>query len=223
MEKYRLLVWYFTNISGWSQIIPVIISIRYYRQLLPELRPIVWLLVAGSINELISYLSIKMLHTNTYSTDIYVLGECLLLLYFFYTIHGRKYKTAYSCLALVSLIIWLSDTFVFHTLHDFNFYFECYYPAVVTFLCIDAINKLIVFEGKDLLKNPYFLILIAILTFYSLRTFCVLFFILWPTGENEVVTVGLFVTGLSNLFANLIYTIAFLCNHQKPKFTSSSW
>jgi hypothetical protein len=201
-----------------SIVIAVIIGVIRFKKIAADFYPFLLVILTGLVNESLSLVLIYTTGSNTINSNFFVLLEYALLLWQFYRWEGRHHKK-YFLLAGIGLAIWITDNLLVNTLAQNNSLFRVFYSFVILFLSIDEINKLIIFENEDLLKNACFIICFTFLFYYGLKAF-IESYNMFHLGLSKGLLQSLWIIlYFVNVVANLLYAIAILCMPPKLKFT----
>lgn len=207
-------------ILSFSILIAAIISIIKFSRIRNTYRPFIYLVWIGGVNEIVSFLLIINRHYNIINSVVYGLCEAMLLLWFFRNLGiFNKNKLLFYLLLLLFLSLWVIESFFFKDFGArYNSYFGITYSLPVVLLSITAINR-ILFEEKDILKNPVFWICIGMIIYFTYKIVVDMF---WLYGLKEsknfrqsVLTILMFI----NFLCNLIYAMAILWMRKKQAFT----
>lgn len=182
--------------------------------------PFILLLWVGLLNEIITVVSIDLFKSNAVTSNIYVLVESLLILWFFKNLRlGRKNNKRFHFVALLFIAVWITDNFFISRITRFSSYFRILYNFITVLMSIHMINRLILDERSGLIKNSVFLITIGFIVFF---TYKILIEIFWVYGLNasrdfrvEVYRIMTYI----NLAINLIYALAVLWIPKKREYT----
>jgi hypothetical protein len=209
-----------TAVLSFSILIAAVIAIVRYRNIRKEYYPFIYLIWIGSLNEIISFFLLMNHHYNIVNGIIYGLCESLLLLWYFKNLgvfNGKRFLLYFLVFLFVG--IWFLDSFLSKDFGTrFNSYFSIAYSFPIVLLSITAINRLL-FQEKEIIKNPAFLICIAMVIYFTYKVVVEMF---WLYGLKESPTFRLNVIAilmLINFFCNLIYALAILCMGKKQAFT----
>lgn len=208
------------DLFSFSIAIAAIIGLVRRRQLAPVYYPFILILWVGLLNETIDSIMIRQGHSNAVSTNIYVLVESLLLLWFFQrsgSFSRRPWASAF--LASVFAIAWITENLVIKDLHHFSSYFIILYAFTVVLLSINRVNRLILSEKKLLINQPQFLIFIGFIIFYTYTLLVEIFWIYGLNGGAEFRLQVYRILAWINLIVNLIYAIALLWIPRKREYS----
>lgn len=215
MPNYNVLAYlsYTIGIAG------IVGAIRF-KSILKVYRPFIYLVWFATFNELLSTVLIYAFRNNAVSSNIYVLIESLLFIWFFYCIGKLQHRLViYILLVILFISIWILDNFWMYTIYTTNSLFRVAYAFVLVLLSIDQINFVLIHEKGNLLKNARFLICAGTIIFYSFKTIFELFYMfkikMSDSFYNHLFLILVFV----NLITNLIYSLAVLWIPTKQKFT----
>lgn len=172
----------------------------------------VWL---GCLNETLSFLIVQSGMESIVNNNIYVLSEALVILYFF---NRNRFLSKTYTLVLGFLIAggWFFETFFIRSITEMSIYFRIGYSFIIVLISIAAINRLLLFGEKNLLKNSMFLICVAFICYF---TYKVLVNTFWLYGLGKSLQFLAFISYILifvNLFTNLIYAFAAIWIPRKP-------
>lgn len=200
--------------------VPGITGLLRFRKIDASYYPFIFSLWLGLVNEVTSFLLIRQGYSNAINSNIYVLLESVLLLFFFKQ-QGlfRRHPGFFNGLLSLYIVLWVSENFLLSQIRKFDSYFIVVYSFSTVLMSISLLNNLIDSERKAIWRNAAFLIVVGFILFY---TCTVLIEIFWVYGLNasrsfrfQVYRIMTFV----NLFVNLIYTIAVLWMSRKREYT----
>ena len=208
------------QVSTFSILIACVIGMRRYATTLPVYRPFLFFIWVGAANEVVSIVLVSIHKNNIPNSNIYALIEYLLLLLIFYRWSETRVKRLqYAVLLAIGVFAWTMDDLVFYTLNTINSAFRVFYSLLIVLLSINQVNKLVVFEKKNLLTNTMFQVCMAFSFYYSYKAFLETFYLLeMPFTDQfyqQLFTILLFI----NFFTNIVYAIALLCMPTKREFT----
>src|SRR5205823_3796512 len=195
-----------TLIFSFSILIASAIGWARFKKIDPAYYPFLYCLWIGFMNEIISYILITNHESNALNNNIYVLFEPLLLLWLFKNWGSfNRMPHLFTALLILLPLLWLIENFFIATITRFTFYYRILYCFIIVLLSIHTVNRLIMTERKNILKNSVFLLCIGFVIYY---TFSVLVQTFWLYGLNvsREFTIKVIIILLAiNLFANLIY------------------
>ena len=204
-------------VINYSILIAAIIGIIRFKSIIRDYYPFIFMIWLGVLNETLSLIFIFTVGSNTFNSNIFVLLECLLILYQFYRWNDNGIKK-YAILALIALGIWIADNLVLNSITDNNSLFRAFYSFLVVFFSIDQVNKLIIYERGPLLKNSMFIICITFLLYYGFKAF-VESYNMFHLGLSKTLLRDLWIIlYFVNGIANLLYALAVLWIPTKVKF-----
>ena len=202
---------YLAVVSGYSLLIPGIISIFRIKSIGESYYPFIVFILLGCINEALGiFLAINGYHTIV-NNNIYVLLASLSLIQFFVSNQlFKQSKMVHITLLSLCLILWLLETFVLRSIRDISSYFRIFYSFLIVLLSISTINKILVTEKDDILRNPLFLICICFVSYYTLKLIIESFLLYGIHYSNLVLNNIYNILIYVNLIINLIYALALL-------------
>jgi len=211
-------------ISIVSMFVPAFATIGRYKHSLASYRPFFWFIWIGAITEAIALICIFVLRmkNNLINSNIYVLVEFGILLWLFYKWNEGQKGRKYPVLFIIGLVIWVFDNFYFHKLTTINSQFRVYYCVIILYLSVNQINKLIIFEKKNLMKNAMFLACVTFVCFYSYKAFVESFYLLEKSFSGAFYRMLFSIMQFVNLISNLVFSIVVLCIPKKREFTIPS-
>ena len=204
------------ELSSLSIMVPVIIGWARFKKSSPELRPLLYILTIGFLNELLSHYLLYNGHWNVINTNIYCLIEgCFIAgLFWRWNLFSRNILIG---LVLFYLTFWITETLLIYHINRFSSYFIAGYSTVTVLLTVSYINVLVWQEGDRLIKNPAFIICIGFVIYYTYVVLIELFH-LYGFGSPEFSTKIYRIHSYINLLCNLIYAVAFLWIPNKREF-----
>jgi hypothetical protein len=124
-------------------------------------------------------------------------------------------------LIAIFIITWISENFIISKITYFSSYFIIEYSFILVMMSITIINRLIIMERNNILKNPTFLLCIAFVFYYTLQTMVEAF---WVYGINDTnFSNNVFnISVITNFITNLLYTVAIIWIPTRQKFTLPS-
>ena len=203
-----------------SVLIGGVIAIIRFGQIQKTYHPFIFLIWVGCVNETISYFS-AISHRNTILNNIiYDLLASLLLLWLFKNLGiFKKRQYLYYLLGFLFVVLWIIESFYSERFGTaFNSYFSICYSFSLVLLSITAINRLL-FEEKEVIKHPTFLICIGVLIFFTYKIVVEMFW-LYGLKESRSFRINvLIILMFINFLCNLIYALAIVWMRRKQAFT----
>ena len=186
--------------------------------------PFIYCIWLGLIIEISSdILAIYYSYSNAAISNIYVLAESLLITWQFNNWKlFEKRKFIFQLIIVIFLVTWILDNLVISRINYISSYFRILYSFVIVMMSIIIINRLIVTERKNLLKNSVFLVSIGFVFYYTLKIIVEAFWVYGvndKTFSNNVYNISI----IANFLTNLLYTVAILWMPTKQRFTLPSW
>lgn len=198
--------------------IAAIVAMFRFKSIPENFNPFLFFIWVGFVNETLSLILILTINSNTVNSNIYVLIEYGLILLQFYKWNGYFNNRNYF-LSIAGIFIWITDNLILHTIDDNNSIFRIYYSFVIVLFTLNQINKLIIHETRNVIKNPVFLICMAFLIYYSCKAFVEVFNAFHLGLSDEFNRNVFMILNFANLMSNLIYSIAIICIPANQEFT----
>jgi hypothetical protein len=204
-------------------LLPSIIGLIRHHKIERRFYPFIICLLAGTVNEIISFIVSWVGYSTTLNNNVYVLAEALLILWQFKE-WGlfQNYKKTYLTLIFVLILSWLYENSDLDELSKMRMNFRLLYSFLIVLMSIHLNNKLVFTYRKNLIRSPIFLMCCGF-SFYF--TFKILVEIFWEYGltnsSNFQTNVYIILTWI-NGFVNIIYALAILCIPTKPRYISLS-
>ena len=178
------------------------------------------MLALGALNEPISYLFIKLLHSNAIPNNLYALAEWLLIAWQF-QIWGllRGKLTIYYVFVLLISLIWVTEDLVLLEITIYPPYFQVFYCFIVVLFSVNKINFMITHDNRRLYGNPIFLICIGFIVFFIYRIIYEWAYQTSIEGGNDTTNLIIMLFSYVNLLTNIIFAIALLRIPRPQKFT----
>lgn len=207
-------------IMSFSIVFAAIIGLVRFKKIDQSYYPFIYIIWLGLANEILSFFLIRTRFSNAVNSNIYVLLEAVLLLWFFQAQSLFK-KARYLLLILVIFYIltWAGENFWFSSIRLFSSYFIVFYSFVTVILSIHLINTLLSKTARSILKNAAFQLSIGLILFFTCK---ILIEIFWIYGLNSSRSFRLQVYRIMtfvNLFVNLLFAAAILWIPRRQEFT----
>jgi len=206
------------EILGFAILIPGIIGLIRFSRISPVYYPFIICTWLGILNETVSVIIIEKGHSNAVNLNCYMLAECLLFSWQFLR-WGLFKKNFFAGLVILLVATWVAEVLCLGSIFYLSSYFLVTYSFILSLLAIAMINRLLLRERGRLLKNPVFIICIAFVIYY---TFSAMAEVFWSYGLGENMQFRIHVINISiitNLIANLLYSLATLWMPAKQRFT----
>jgi hypothetical protein len=203
--------------------LPFITGMVRLRVIDPSYYPFIWFLAVGVIMEYLPFYTYKTYGRNptVVLVNLYALVELLILTWLFYnwSLFKRNKKNFWFVMGSF-IAVWFVLTCIAGKPTVSNFTFRVMLSVTTIVFCVTMINKLVVTERGNLLKNSKFLICICLIVFYT-------FFAL--TNATQLSFFGAkassffmqelqFIPAYSNFITNLVYTLAIIWMPRKKNF-----
>lgn len=216
MISYNLIL-----VCSYSIVLAVIIGLIRFRKITGAYQPFIFITIAALINELTSTLLILYYKSNAISVNILNICESLLWIWQFKRWGGFDRGPKRTLPILVGLVIslWSIENLVFMKILVFNSIFSLLSSFMLVFLAIDQVNRLIVEERGNLLKNSKFLICCGLLIFHTYKIMVESFYVMKLNESNEFLSNIFIILVFVNLFVNLLFALATLWIPTRQRFT----
>lgn len=204
-------------ILNFSIVFAVVIGIFRFKSILKTFYPLVLFVCLGLANEILSLFLIIKDNSNAVNSNIYVLIEFIILLWQFYKWNNSYFRTCFIA-GVIGILVWITDNVFINSITDDNSIFRIYYSFVVVFFSIDLLNKSIINEKENILKNAVFLACAGFLAYYGLKVLLEVFNSFKIHFNNSFYIKIWLTLSVANCIANIIYAIAILCIPKKQEF-----
>jgi hypothetical protein len=210
---------YFVLISGYSILFAAAVCAFRFSKVSADNRPFFYLVWIALINEILSEVFRRTIHSTAVNCNIYVLIEAVLYCWLFYNWSSLfRNKKKFRLLILCICVIWIVDNFFLNSIHQTNSLFRIISAFVLVFLAIDQINQLLMTERSAMLTNARFLISIGVIIFFTYRAIIEAYYLFrLPFSDLFYQNVYL-IMDCVNLFVNLIFALAALWTPTRQKF-----
>ncbi|HWR32139.1 MAG TPA: hypothetical protein VN451_01330, partial [Chitinophagaceae bacterium] len=137
-----MLPYYVAVGLGYSIVIAAAIGLMRYKSILPAYRPFIYIILLGFLDHNLSVILNETIRNNAVNSNIYVLLESLLYIWFFKNLGGFfKKMTVFYFLFIFLIIVWGYDNLIRNNLSTTNSLFRIVYSFVLIFLSIEQLNK----------------------------------------------------------------------------------
>jgi len=202
-------------VSACSILLPLIAAAGRYRRLSYRYTPLAFLLLAGALNELISFAAAHWWHSNQVNANCYTLIEYLLLLWQLARIHAQTNRTL-AVAALTGLIIWLTDNIWLHGIGQANVWFRMGASLIMVYFSIDTVTQLLLGGSTHVLQKTDLALCLSFFVYHTYRSF-ILLFSFFASHPFSVVSRQLWlVLALINILIHITYTLAILWIPKQP-------
>ena len=174
--------------------------------------PFILFLWSGLINETISTILIYHRHATTINNNIYVLISSLLLVWLFknWKVFSMQNQKWLYVLASLFVLVWGWEIFIYSSIKTVASYFRVVYSFVIVLLSIQMINKFLLENKTQLLRNPVFLICLSFIIFFTNKILIEIFWLYGINSSNEFAVQVFRIMTYVNLAVNLVYALAVL-------------
>jgi hypothetical protein len=183
-------------------------------------QPFFLLTLCAVLNEHVSYLLIKKVHSNAVPTNIESLLEWLLIAWQFHVwglLLARR--NLFVILTVAISLIWVMEDLVFGQITGFPPYFSVLYSFLVVLFSVNKINFMITHDNRKLYGNPIFLICIGFIIYYIYGIVYEWAYQTSLQGATQITTNITMLFSYVNALTNGIFAIAFLRIPRPQKFT----
>lgn len=198
-------------------LLPILIGIKRFKNMDKIYYPFFILLVAGFINEVISFILIRgFKQSNAPANNIYSLFECCLILYQFYLWNNSKKKyRIFVFLVATCVAVWIIENILNFGISWVSTYFDIFYAFVIILLSINQINTIMMRPKGTLLKNPQIILCVSFITLfiYQIINDASKFISNSPTIHNILIIGFSFI----NFATNMLFTVAMYLITYKSK------
>ena len=195
-----------------------LLAIFRFRQIESRYHPFILLIWLGTVAEILFLIHESLGKKSTPNTNIYVLLESILILWLFrrWNFFGRR-PSLHFILGGFFALIWIIEILLISPM-QYCSYFIIITSLVIVLMSVSHMNKIIISEKGNLLKNPEFIIATGFVLFF---TFALLVEIFWVYGLNASKSFRTNVYSILtyvNLTVNIIYTVAILWMRRKQGY-----
>ncbi len=182
------------------------------------IRVLIFYLLLSCLVESVCLMLAKYHLNNIRIYNIYNPIEYLLVSFIFIDWLKSKWLTkSILILAFIYLLLWAYTTFVFIGFEKYNFYIRMFQSVIMVFLSGSLLVQLSSDITISLFQNEKFWVALAFFFFYAVNVIIFTFsgIILTSLGGSlsQIVVIKL----ITEIFSNLIFIKAILCNSQKRK------
>jgi len=207
------------RIIAFSIAIPATLGLFGFKKSERSFLPFLWLIWISLLNELISFIVIRTGHSNAVNYNAFTLAEGLLITWQF-----NKWKLferlqlLYKGVLFVFVATWITEMLFISSVTAFLSYFIILRSLVIVLISINALNRLIVKEQSNLLKDSVFLICIGFVFSFT-YAMLVEIFLMYGINESEAFMSNVYIiSNYIGLFANVLFTLAILWMPRRQVF-----
>lgn len=208
---------------SFSILLPAITGVIRFRNMERSFYPFIFFIWTGTLNEIISYVLSLEGGSTTFSNNLYILAEALLILWQFKEWHiFQNFKKGFVLLLLSLVLVWIIDHGNKDNFANINLNFRLFYSLMIVVMSIHLNNQLVFTYRRNLVKSPVFLICIGFTVYFTYKILAEVF---WIYGLNRTkafrTDVYIIMTWI-NAFINILYSVAILCIRKKPHYIELS-
>ena len=210
-------------IFSFSIAIGAIIGWIRFQKINPAYYPFLYFIWIGFLNEIISYIITHKGYSSAINNNIYVLAESLLIAWQFKN-WGLFQRPKYLFIAILFsfAFFWIIEGFFVEGIKYAIPYFRIVYSFVIVLISINMLNKQLVRERKNILKNSIFLICIAFVIYFTYKVIIWSFWVYGLSLSKQFMKNLSAIISYINLLTNLTYTLAVLWMPTKHRFSLPS-
>jgi hypothetical protein len=195
-----------------------VLAVYFFRQRRFTYLPFLLLLVGATLNEVVSTVVIYQKMSNAVNSNIYVLAECLLLIWLFAQWEPDLSKgRRYYCTAVLFTCIWIGDNIVFNSIYTFNPFFRIAYSVLIVIMSSDHLSYLLT-NNCFSPWNSRSMLCIMFLVKYCYKVFTQLFVAFDPGYSNAFYEVFFFVWIIINTLSNIVFLMVVLWMSRKERY-----
>lgn len=214
--------YYTATILGFSSVsVAFIISIWRLKLVQDVYLPFVYLIWIAFINELLNtFLYPVFGYYNFINNNLYTLFESTLLLWLFKNLNVFRGRIRlYHFMFGFFVAGWTFEILYRNCFNSsYTFYFNILYYLVVVISAIRVLNELL-FTEKVLLRNPTFLICIAVITFFTYAIIHKMFYLFGLSLSMSFLMSIQSILVLINFITNLVFGLAIIFMQKRRAFT----
>ena len=213
------MTWTTQVILNFSIAFPAVAGVGRLHNMRRTYIPFVALMIAGLISETVSFFLILSHRSNQLVYVLFSLAEAILLVYQFRR-WGSFHKRTWVFHGLVSMILalWIIDFFAIGNIKHFNSFYLIIMSLLIIFLSITHIPERMIEKRNRLMKDPVFLICVALAAYYSVAILVEAF---WMYGYKDTKLFRVSIHDLHtyiNAACNVIFAIAILWVPTRSRF-----
>jgi hypothetical protein len=200
--------------------IPAIVAIAKWKKIPPSYYPFIWFIWLTVLGEISATITAQVYKNNAVPSNIYILlaGIFLLLQFNNWSLFKQHKKLLYFLMALF-VAVWCWEFLYFTNLWHHSSYYRIMFSFILVLLSIHTINLVINATPLKLTKNSIFIICIAFIILYTIKTILEIIFQLGLNTNNVFISLIYKNLLYLTLPINILYAIAIKFIPQKSTFT----
>ncbi len=208
----------FSHISAFSVLLPLAITYWKRHMIWRKFSLLVIILILGGFNDVVSFISIKLRHTNTLNSNIYQLVEFVMIVWLFRRWPSVRRNYFHQIVMTLGIVIWTLDFFVFHSLVENSALFRVLGPILLIYVIVDQINYTLLNRDNSIIVSRM-LIKGGFVLYFLYSTF-VETIELFPSQIQYPYFPQLwYIQGCVSILLNVLISIAFICHREKPTYS----
>lgn len=209
---------YLATAFNFSITLPGILALFFFRRIRKRYYPFIFCLWIGCLNETLSLWLILHKQHSLVNSNIYVLVESLLLAWFFKATGILDSKEKLGLVALLLVIAWIAENFLFGTITANSTYFRILASVLIVGMSVQLISRLVFDEKQNIMVNPEFILCVCFVIYFGFKALIQSFAIYAWTRDVNFLAKIYYIMLYINLGVNLLYILAVLWMPRKVPF-----
>lgn len=197
-----------TFLLSLSIVFPFLAGMVLYKSIHKSYQPFLIYILLSFVTEILSYVLIRVYHTNLVLLNLFSLLECILLLTQFHKWGFIKRTRYYYSFLAVVFIAWVTENFVMSEIAVTNRIFLISYSFLLVLLSIREINQAMILSNESLYKNAKFIICTGIIIFFTFNIIAQTFRFFGSGFSKDFMKNVFSIVAYTNAITNLIYTFS---------------
>ena len=210
MTAYNLSI-----ISAFSVLLPLAAAIWKRQVIWRKFSFLVLILLVGGLNDLASYLAIKIHGDNMVNGNVYQLVEFVLLVCLFKKWPSYRQNYFHSVILGIGILLWVLDFCILHSLRENSSVFRVFGSILLVFVCINQINYTILNRENSIIF-PRMLIKVGFALYFLYKSFIESFELFAIPIHYPYYARFWYVQCGISILLNVLITIAFVCYRSTP-------
>ncbi len=200
--------------------IPAIVAITKWKKIPPSYYPFIWFIWLTVLREISVTITAHIYRNNAVPANIYILlMSIFLLLQFNNWSLFKQHKKMFHILMALFIAVWCWEFLYFTNLWHHSSYYRIIFSFILVLLSIHTINLIINSTPTKLTKNSIFLICIAFIMLFTIKTILEIIFQLGLNTNNVFISFIYQKISYLTIPINILYAIAIKFIPQKSTFT----
>ena len=194
-----------TFLLSLSIVFPFLAGLVLYKSIHKSYQPFLIYITLSFVTEILSYILIRIYHTNLVLLNVFSLLECILLFTQFHKWGFIKRNGYYYFFLAAVFVAWVTENFLISEITVTNRMFLISYSFLLVLLSIREINHAMILSNESLYENARFIICTGMIIFFTFNIIAQTFRFFGSGFSKDFMRNVFSIVAYTNAITNLIY------------------